>query len=32
MTKGIYSASIVKRTKIIEVEFYADDCVPCDAQ
>lgn len=24
--------SIVKRTKIIEVEFYAADCVPCDAQ
>jgi hypothetical protein len=24
--------SIVKRTKIIEIEFYAADCVPCDAQ
>jgi hypothetical protein len=24
--------SIVKRTKIVEVEFYAADCIPCDAQ
>ena len=25
-------ASIVKRTKIVEIAFYAADCVPCDAQ